>query len=65
MLIKGTKLTSKQKQQVLSAYIYRRLDTTSKSDEEWLSKHAFYFIKDGSRLNARYKHCEPIFMADK
>lgn len=62
-LIKGEHLSSEQKSQVLRAYVHRHLDTTSKSDAEWLGKHAFYFTKSG-RLSAKHNHCEPSFMAD-
>lgn len=50
MLIKGSNLSERQRVQVLDAFVHRHLDTTSKSDSEWLAKHAFHFLKDGSRL---------------
>ena len=28
------------------------------SDAEWLAKHSFHFVKDGSRLSARHSSCE-------
>ena len=31
------------------------------TDEQWLREHAFNFVKDGSRLNGRYRHCEPVY----
>jgi hypothetical protein len=62
-LIKGEQLTSRQRAQVLAAYVYRHLDTTSKNDAEWLAKHAFYFTK-ADRLALKPAHCEPVFMAD-
>lgn len=80
MLIKGIDLNPKQKQQVLATFVHRctyengltmqswKLCKTNKqymlSDNDWLAEHAFYFIKDGSRLSAKHKQCEPSFMAD-
>lgn len=34
------------------------------SDDEWIRKHAFYFIRDGSRLSARQHFCEPHYLAE-
>lgn len=34
------------------------------SDQEWLDDRAFYFVKDGSRLDKRYNHCEMSWVAD-
>ena len=62
--IRGDKLTSKQRTQVLSAFVHRHLDTTSNTDDEWLAKHAFYFIKDGSRLSNNRRFAVPAFFAD-
>jgi hypothetical protein len=59
MLIHGSKLTDEQRKQVLAAFIYRHLDTTSKTDAAWLSKHAFHFVKDGSRLSRNRRYAEP------
>lgn len=28
------------------------------TDAEWIAAHAFHFVKDGSRLHGRYRHCE-------
>jgi len=36
-------------------------DTT---DQEWLGDHAFHFISDGSRLDARQQHAEPYYLAN-
>ena len=33
------------------------------SDDEWIASHAFHFIANGSRLNARRHHAEPAYMA--
>lgn len=30
------------------------------SDEEWLRKHAFHFVQDGSRLSLNKNFAEPI-----
>lgn len=80
MLIKGSKLTAKQRKQVLSTFVMRwtienahvyngKLASFKPSiepitDEQWITEHAFYFVKDGSRLDQRKKHCEPFYMAD-
>jgi hypothetical protein len=34
------------------------------SDDEWIKEHAFYFVKDGSRLMLNKHHAEPHYMAD-
>jgi hypothetical protein len=36
------------------------------TDREWLNDHAFYFVKDWSRLSKKLgeTHCEPHYMAD-
>jgi hypothetical protein len=62
-LIKGNQLSADQKRQVLAAYVNRHLDTTSRSDSEWLEKHAFYFTRSG-QLSMKHKHCEPAFTAE-
>ena len=80
MLIKGENLNPRQQSIVLNAFGYRWTvenegrarnwlnDNTptnpSKSDKQWLADHAFHFIKDGSRMDARMSYCEPAFMAD-
>ncbi len=61
MLIPGPKLTVAQRREVLARFIYRHLDTTSKTDDEWLAKHAFHFIADGSRLSNRHRYAEPYY----
>ena len=33
------------------------------TDAEWIAAHAFYFVKDGSRLAANRPRCEPAYMA--
>ncbi len=47
---------------------YRNMDSKPTcpkvSDAEWLEKHAFHFLKDGSRLMANRRYCEPHYMAD-
>ena len=64
-LIRGDKLTVQQAAQVKAAYVncyYSR--SVWPTYEEWLAGHAFYFIKDGSRLSLRHHHCELAWMAD-
>lgn len=34
------------------------------SDHDWLNEHAFYFVKDDSRLMKNRHYAEPDFMAD-
>lgn len=77
MLIRGEKLNQRQREQVLSAYIYRNTFENQKqrpslvtsallvTDSEWIKAHAFNFIADGSRLCNRSRHAEPNFLADK
>jgi hypothetical protein len=76
MLIKGSQLTDKQRREVLAAYVHRNTiehpcnltggpTVPTQTDQDWLNDHAFYFVKDGSRLAANRAHCEPAFMADK
>ena len=76
MLIAGNELNKKQRAEVLGAFIYRWTIENSQadrlyknicaptipkiSDEQWLRTHAFLFVKDGSRLNARYKYCKTL-----
>ena len=62
-LVKGDHLNPATRRAVLARYVYRRLDTTSKSDDAWLKAHAFY-VKRNGELDARYKHCEPHYLAD-
>lgn len=73
MLIKGDKLTDKQRQTVLRAFVHRNTvehpyhlsgGNGKQTDAEYLSEHAFYFVKDGSRLSVRHQHCEPAYLAD-
>lgn len=63
-LIKGEDLNSQQRAEVLRAFVHRHLDTTSKNENEWLLKHAFYFVEDGSRLAYNRRYCEPVYMAE-
>jgi len=73
MLIKGADLSEKQRRWVLGAFVYRNthenraraeplLNTCRLwiSDAEWIADHAFHFVADGSRLDLRYKHAEPM-----
>lgn len=62
-LISGSKLSDAQRREVLAVYVHRHLDTTSKSDAEWIAKHAFYITKAG-RLSRKHNHCEPAFLAE-
>ena len=80
MLIKGNKLNSQQRAEVLRAYVNRwtieNKDTMRNwrpeclptiapvTDEEWLAEHAFHFLKDGSRLMMNRGYAEPHYLAD-
>lgn len=74
MLIKGNQLTKEQRSQVLSAFVHRHTvehparwagDTVpTQTDSQWIEDHAFHFIKDGSRLSAKHRHCVPEYMTD-
>jgi hypothetical protein len=33
------------------------------TDAEWLAAHAFHFVRDGSKLDARRRHAEPASVA--
>lgn len=63
-LVKGSHLTDRQKREVLSSYVHRHLDTTCKTDEEWLKSKAFYITNKG-QLSKRHKYCVPHYMADQ
>ncbi len=77
MLIKGENLTEEQIKIVKNAYIHRlttengypeinpcQATIEAISDKQWIKEHAFYFIKDGSRLSKNRSYCEPAYMAD-
>ena len=34
------------------------------TDSQWLREHAFYFVRDGSRLSHRHHFCVPHYLAD-
>jgi len=75
MLILGTHLGSKLRQDVLNAFIYRWTSDNPRresvyaniskptmpliTDDEWLSKYYFHVTKRGT-LDARRRHCEPV-----
>lgn len=55
----------------IAGKIYRHVEgkkiterRVTETDAQWLNKHAFHFVKDGSRLMENRKHAEPEFMAD-
>lgn len=68
MLIRGNRLTARQREQVLAAYVHRDHAIGDgkeyRDDADWVNRHAFYFLKDGSRLALNRHHCEPDFMGD-
>ncbi len=35
------------------------------TDDQWLREHAFYFVKDGSRLSDRHQSCVPHYLAGR
>jgi len=77
-LVKGRDLTPEQIVEVKRAFIYRLTwenrypdenpcgaTVDPITDEEWISKHAFYITKAGKLSNAPGEnHCEPVFMAE-
>lgn len=62
-LIRGNQLSAAVRAQVLSAFVYRHLDTTTTSDNEWLATKAFYVTAKDS-LSLRHRHCEPHYLAE-
>ena len=68
MLIRGSNLTTAQRQQVLTAFVHRHLAIGPSgyyfSETGWLVDHAFYFTKNGARLRLYPRYCEPYYMAD-
>lgn len=74
MLIKGKDLNKRQIELVKSAYVHRHTfehraawangSEPTQSDTDWINDHAFYFVKDGSRLMLNRRHCEPHYFAD-
>ena len=76
MLIRGDKLTRRQREIVLRAFTYRLTTENGYpernpcgarvpaiSDDEWLKERAFHFLKDGSRLMANRHRAEPHYLA--
>ena len=63
MLIKGRHLTPQQRTHVLKTYVNRFYSIGPEkhyaTEEAWLNDHAFYFLKDGSRLARNRRYCEP------
>jgi len=53
MIVKGRDLTPDQRRRVLAAFVHRHLDTTSRTDDEWLAKHSFRFTRDGRLMGRR------------
>ena len=68
MMIRGDRLSTRQIEQVLAAYVHRHStigrNKRYANDRAWRFDHAFYFLSDGSRLMANHKYCEPAFMAE-
>lgn len=68
MLIKGKDLTAVQLFEVLRTFVNRNHAIGEgkryESEMDWVFDHAFYFIKDGSRLNRKRKYCLPKYFAD-
>ena len=67
-LIRGDRLTKRQIEQVFAAYVYRHHaigeGLAYRNEWAWLFDHAFYFVKNGSRLAANRPHAVPAWMAD-
>jgi hypothetical protein len=72
-LVKGSNLTEEQKQEVLSAFIYRYTVDNKRNyegdhtcgatmtDSEWLEEYAFYITKKG-KLALNRNYCKPAWM---
>jgi hypothetical protein len=58
----GNLLSDEAKREVFARFVHRHLDTTCKTDAEWLAAHAFYVRRDG-KLSRAHKHCVPAFFA--
>jgi hypothetical protein len=67
-LIKGTALTARQREQVLAAFVHRHTAIGDgryyPTEQAWLADHAFYFVKDGSRLARNRRYAEPHSLAE-
>lgn len=65
-LVKGTDLNCAQRQQVLRAFVHRRVTGSMPyvGDDQWLVEHAFYLTNAG-RLALRPAYCEPAYMAER
>jgi hypothetical protein len=75
-LVNGSKLSASARTEVLRAYLYRVTIENPQgamltgatmapiSDARWLATHAFYVIKDGSRLARNCHHAEPSGVLD-
>jgi hypothetical protein len=68
-LIKGNHLTARQRNQVLAAFVHRHTAIGDgrhyPTEQAWLADHAFYFVKDGSRLAHNRRYAEPHYVADR
>jgi hypothetical protein len=60
--------TIENKHNINSAYKRRKewiiQEKGLRSDKEWIEDHAFYFLKDGSRLMLNRKYCILSVMVD-
>jgi hypothetical protein len=67
MTIKGQNLNDRQRALVLAAFVHRHhaigAGKRYADDRAWIIDHAFYFIKDGSRLALNRRYCEPAYGA--
>jgi hypothetical protein len=72
MLIKGSELNDSQRKQVLAAFVHRNTvehpflkagGLRNYTDAQYIAEHAFYFVKDGSRLTFTHRYCEPHYLA--
>lgn len=75
-LIRGDKLAPSVRDEVLRAFVHRNTiehpyppagGDGKGTDAEYLRTHAFYVVKDGSRLAQNYDHCVPagVFTAEE
>lgn len=62
-LVKWQNIEIKTKREIEARYVNWKYDTTVSSFEQWAQQHAFYIRRDG-KLDDRYNHCEPDYLAD-
>jgi hypothetical protein len=62
-LVKWQNIENGTKREIEARYVHWKYDTTVSNFEQWAQQHAFYIRRDG-KLDDRYNHCEPDYLAD-